>query len=92
MYDGWTDGWDIIVNGIDYGSKGYDEKTYNLPKSLLLAEHKLGIKTFNFKKHADVRTFSKHREAAKYNGKADRGRHGPLPYTCQQLNILFGKA
>jgi hypothetical protein len=24
------------------------------------------------------------------NGKADRGRHGPLPYICQQVNILFG--
>ncbi|KAF8073322.1 hypothetical protein FPV67DRAFT_1736479, partial [Lyophyllum atratum] len=47
MCDGWTDGWDVFVNDINLGSAGYDEKTYNLPKSLLLAEHKLGIKTFN---------------------------------------------
>ncbi|KAF8073325.1 hypothetical protein FPV67DRAFT_1477363 [Lyophyllum atratum] len=47
MYDGWTDGWDVFVNDLNLGSAGYDEKTYNLPKSVLLAEHKLGMKTFN---------------------------------------------
>ena len=27
-----------------------------------------------------------------YNGKADRGRHGPLPYTRQQVNIYYPSA
>jgi len=43
-YEGWSSGWDVIVNGRDLGSGGSDEKTYNLPKSLLLAEHRLGTK------------------------------------------------
>ncbi|PPQ88980.1 hypothetical protein CVT25_005079 [Psilocybe cyanescens] len=52
MYDRWTDGWNVVVGGIDYRSRGCDVKTYNLPKSLLLAGHKLKINTFGPKKRA----------------------------------------
>jgi len=42
-YEGWASGWDVIVNGKNLGSTSSLEKTRNLPKSLLLAEYKLGM-------------------------------------------------
>lgn len=42
-YEDWTSGWNVTVNGRNLGSNGSMEKTYNLPKSLLLAEYKLGM-------------------------------------------------
>ncbi|KAF8651625.1 hypothetical protein AX16_004666 [Volvariella volvacea WC 439] len=43
-YENWADGWNVIVNGENLGSSGSQQKTYDIPKSLLLAEHKLGMK------------------------------------------------
>ena len=42
-YENWSSGWDVIVNGRDLGSGGSHEKTYDLPKSLLLAEKSVGM-------------------------------------------------
>lgn len=42
-YEGWSSGWEVTVNGKELHSGGSHQKTYNLPKSLLLAEHRLGM-------------------------------------------------
>ncbi|KIM25532.1 hypothetical protein M408DRAFT_331095 [Serendipita vermifera MAFF 305830] len=42
-YESWDSGWEVSVNGRSLKSGGSIEKVYNLPKSLLLAESKLGI-------------------------------------------------
>ncbi|KDR74430.1 hypothetical protein GALMADRAFT_141468 [Galerina marginata CBS 339.88] len=42
-YETWSFGWDVKVNGEYLGSRSSNQKTYNLPKSLFLAENKLAM-------------------------------------------------
>ncbi|KAH7883472.1 hypothetical protein F5I97DRAFT_1815357 [Phlebopus sp. FC_14] len=43
-YEGWSDGWDVTVDGKEYRSHGNMEKTFDIPKALLLAEKRMGLK------------------------------------------------
>lgn len=44
-YEDWRSGWNVTVNGKKLHSCGSTEKTYAIPMALLLAEHKLKIKS-----------------------------------------------